>query len=95
MNQNETDQILSEGDFDTKFGPEARADGSLLREHEEVRHVDTHRVWTVVEGDEDTLYAMAGYHVVNRVGYLVTREPWTNPDTVAVYSAPVDFDAAA
>ncbi|TAN06833.1 MAG: hypothetical protein EPN36_03635 [Rhodanobacteraceae bacterium] len=95
MNQDEADRTLSEDDFDTKFGPEARADGSLLREHEEVRGVDTNRVWTVIEGDEGTLYAMAGYHVVNRVGYLVTREPWTDPDTMAVYSVPVDFDAAA
>lgn len=95
MNQTEEGQTIPEDDFETKFEPEARPDGSMLRELEEVRTVGTNRVWTVVEGDEGTLYAMAGYHVINRVGYLVTREPWTDPDTIAVYSAPVDFDAAA
>ena len=54
-------------------------------------------VWTVVEGDDDGLYACKGYHVVNRVYYLVTEEPWTDetPDGVWFASDPLaDCDHA-
>jgi hypothetical protein len=34
------------------------------------------RVWTIIEGDDDTLYYTAGYHLVNRLGYIVTENPW-------------------
>lgn len=51
MNQTEEGQTIPEDDFETKFEPEARPDGPMLRELEEVRTVGTNRVWTVVEGD--------------------------------------------
>lgn len=35
------------------------------------------RVWTIIdEGDE--LYIIAGFHYVNRFGYLVTDEKWND-----------------
>ncbi len=33
-------------------------------------------VWTLVEGDTGKWYVVDGYHLVNRVGYLVTKEPY-------------------
>lgn len=39
-----------------------------------LKQPDRH-VWTCVEGDEGWAYA-TGYHLVNRVYYLVTKEPW-------------------
>ncbi len=33
-------------------------------------------VWTIVEGDDDTMYYSNGMRVVNRIGYLITREEW-------------------
>ena len=38
-----------------------------------VRTVDTDRVWTLMSGDDDTLYIGAGFHLVNRLGYFVTE----------------------
>ena len=42
------------------------------------------RVWTVVVYDNDddssSWYAMPGYHRVNREFFIVTEEPWTDPD---------------
>ena len=32
-------------------------------------------VWTLLEGDEGQ-YFVAGFHVVNRVGYFITENPW-------------------
>ena len=36
-------------------------------------------VWTIIEC-EDTMYVMAGYHLVNRFGYLITPEEWKEAD---------------
>src|SRR5579862_4972164 len=33
-------------------------------------------VWTVVEGDNGHRFLSAGFHFVNRVGYLLTANPW-------------------
>jgi hypothetical protein len=40
----------------------------------------TKRVWTVAEGDNETIAYMAGFHYVNRLGFLVTEVPWENED---------------
>ena len=31
----------------------------------------TKRVWTIIEGDDDTMFYVAGFHYVNRMGFLV------------------------
>ena len=36
------------------------------------------RIWTIVDGDDDDLLIIAGYHFVNRLGYLVTNEEWSD-----------------
>lgn len=33
-------------------------------------------VWTIIDGNDGNLYASAGWHWVNRVAYVVTREPY-------------------
>lgn len=33
------------------------------------------RVWTVVENDEGELCLVDGWHLVNRIGYIITEEP--------------------
>jgi hypothetical protein len=32
-------------------------------------------VWTVIEGDKNW-YLCPGYHIVNRMGYVLTSVPW-------------------
>lgn len=32
-------------------------------------------VWTLVDGDKGT-YVVNGYHLVNRIAYLITKEPF-------------------
>ena len=41
-----------------------------------VKQVPNNRVWTIVDGDGDDLLIIAGFHLVNRLGYLVTDEAW-------------------
>jgi hypothetical protein len=38
------------------------------------------RVWTILETDGKISYA-AGYHFVNRIGYLITEKPFENENT--------------
>jgi hypothetical protein len=37
-------------------------------------------VWTIVEGDNDTLWVLAGIHWVNRLGYIRTKKRWVTGD---------------
>jgi hypothetical protein len=37
------------------------------------------RIWTMIDGD-DGMYLIAGYHLVNRIYYIVTMEEWTDED---------------
>ena len=42
-------------------------------------------VWTIVDGDNDETYVIAGCHYVNRVGYLITTEPWKRDTEIYRY----------
>lgn len=44
-------------------------------EFEFVRRQDPATVWTLVDGDDGDWYILSGLHFVNRVGYLISREP--------------------
>lgn len=44
-------------------------------ELEFVHAQDPRTVWTFIEGDNGTLYYVSGYHVVNRIGYLISTNP--------------------
>lgn len=67
--------------YDATYDPiPSPTDGScLLHEHHEVAHAGERRVWTVVEVD-DAMAILAGFHVVNQIGYLLTRKPWVSGD---------------
>jgi hypothetical protein len=41
-----------------------------------VKQTDNKYIWTIVDGDDEDLIIMAGFHFVNRFGYLITNEPW-------------------
>lgn len=36
---------------------------------------DRRRIWTLVDGENDTPVLLSGFHIVNRIGYLVSRVP--------------------
>lgn len=38
-----------------------------------IRAQDPRRIWTLVDGDNGGLYLVSGYHLVNRIGYLLTQ----------------------
>jgi hypothetical protein len=44
-------------------------------EQELVRRTKNEYVWTYIDGNEGT-YLIAGYHIVNRIGYFICEEKW-------------------
>lgn len=63
---------------------------------EEFKHVKTHapeNVWTVVVVDEDDeedeidkcWYILKGFHLVNRMGYIITENKWNDETPDAEY----------
>jgi hypothetical protein len=53
--------------------------GCLFETHgaelEFVRRQDPRTVWTFVDGDDGDQYVLSGYHLVNRIGYLISAVP--------------------
>lgn|GEM_PF-4297747 len=45
-------------------------------------------VWTVIESGDDAdgnWYASPGYHIVNKLGYVLTLKPWDDITQDAIY----------
>lgn len=36
------------------------------------------RIWTIQDADNDTIWIVAGFQYINRLGYLITTEEWDN-----------------
>jgi hypothetical protein len=36
------------------------------------------RVWTILDGEDGELTITAGFHFINRLGYLITKEEWND-----------------
>lgn len=64
--------------FERLFEPFVREDGSLLWHAGEMSFPvdDPRHWWTVVEGDTGGLYIVAGFHVVNRLGFVRCLHRW-------------------
>jgi hypothetical protein len=62
--------------FERRYVPLEAPSGEPVWTHgETLTHPLTH-VWTLVDGERGGSYALAGYHVVNAFGYVVTTRPW-------------------
>jgi hypothetical protein len=79
-----SNQTISEHCFRDEWGAKASETGDLFT-FDEVKDTDKHRVWTVVEGEDDSWYALPGYHVVNKLGYVLTDKPWSTGLEEAVW----------
>lgn len=79
-------ETLSEEEFEERFLPKQMDNGDLY-ELDDLKRlgIKAEHVWTIVEGDSGDLYASAGYHVVNRLGYIVTEMPWVTGLEEAVW----------
>ena len=46
-----------------------------------VKSISPYRIWTYGDGDDGGGYIWNGWHIVNRLGYFISEEPWP-ADTV-------------
>ena len=51
-------------------------DGHSEIDRDYLKGCDPKTVWTVVSGDGDAI--LPGFHVINRLGNIVTEKPWTD-----------------
>lgn len=50
---------------------------------EELAHVrlhDVHKIWTIIEDDDNGFWLTQGYRIVNRFGYILTEVLWKAED---------------
>lgn len=52
---------------------------------------DPRKIWTIVDGDDST-YIINGYHLVNRINYIITEVPFEG-DHLAVRNCSYDTEA--
>lgn len=66
----------------------AANDGCMFETYgDELKHVlsianspDCRKVWTIMDGDNGSVFIGNGYHLVNRIGYLITEVPAPDGD---------------
>lgn len=78
---------INEDEFQNDWGVIRKPSGDLF-DFTEVKDQPVNHVWTVLEsgdGDDGNWYASPGFHVVNRMGYVVTEKPWVDELRDAIY----------
>jgi len=86
---------LTEDQFDAQFTVVTGADGDDVRPTLRGIDPDSKHLWTIIDA-EGNLYAVSGAHYINRVGYIVTKEAWTEEiEAVWHIFADDEEDAAA
>ena len=81
---------LSEDEFDEQFTVIPDARGDTVRPSADGIDPDSKYLWTIVDAD-GSLYAVSGWHFVNRLGYILTEEAWEE-ETEAVWCELDDED---
>jgi hypothetical protein len=74
--------LISEQEFSEDWGAHAQRSGDFFT-YEQTVKFPMHRVWTVVAGEDDSWYALPGYHGVNKLGYVITDRHWSNAEAAA------------
>lgn len=51
------------------------------KEFEYIRNQSKDKVWTIID-DGDDLYLISGFHIINSVGYIVTKMPYKTKNEI-------------
>ncbi len=88
------DDYISKAEFDNEWGAFVKPSGGLF-EFEDVKDQPLEHVWTIVDTgayEDENWYAMPGFHIVNKLGYIMTRRAWTSDTPDAIYFLHEDED---
>jgi len=78
---------IPEREFEDVWGVYLTPSGDLFQ-FGDVRNQPPEHVWTIVDSGDDTdgsWYALPGFHIVNNLGYVMTRKPWSESTPDAIY----------
>ena len=81
------ENCISERDFEDVWGAYVKPSGDLFQ-FDDVRDQPPEHVWTIVDSGDDSdgnWYAQPGFHIVNNLGYVMTRKPWSESTPDAIY----------
>ena len=76
--------LIGQDEFVVAFSPiKASANGdNMVQTYSEAQkfaskngYGDDH-IWAITEGDDESLYAVAGFHVIKVLGFVITEKPW-------------------
>ena len=76
-------------DLDQKYGVIEQAQSTTESQHqflletygkdlEKAQATSANNIWTIVSTDCSLDFIVAGFHVINRIGYIQTLRPWEN-----------------
>jgi hypothetical protein len=82
---------LTEDEFDNQYTVVLDARGDTVRPSVDGVEPDSKHLWTIVEA-ESSLYAISGWHFVNRIGYILAEEAWDEETEAVWYEASDDED---
>lgn len=85
--------LIPEQEFTSDWGAHGPHEGGMY-DHQDVVDKPRNTVWTILEGESNRLYAAAGFHVVNRIGYVLTTRPWVTGEEEALWCEGVDEEPA-
>lgn len=80
---------MSENKWDRVYKPLTDKDNCIMNyEFDEIpKDVSPYNVWTVVDGDDNVSVICNGYHIVNRMHYLITEVPWEEGQDISTYDS--------
>ena len=84
---NADEACISEREFEDVWGVYLKPSGDLFQ-FDDVRNQSLEHVWTIVDSGDDSngnWYALPGCHVVNKLGYVMTRKAWSDSTPDAIY----------
>lgn len=79
----ETDKSVADEDICSWSGCMYETYGEELDYIVEEANANKNNVWTIIEED-GKMYILSGYHVVNRLGYLITETPYETEDNINI-----------
>lgn len=87
-------EYISEDELWDGWGVTQKPNGELF-DYEDVEHQPIEHVWTIIDTgcyENENWYASPGFHIVNRLGYILTRRAWTIGTRDAIYFLHEDID---
>lgn len=85
---------ISEDEFRDDWGVVKKSNGEMF-DYDEVKNQPLQHVWTIIDtGDyeDENLYASPGIHIVNQLGFIMTKRAWTDDSPDAIYYLHEDID---